>query len=106
MMYGVRVMFYNSDTEEIWERDYIIEKEPDTKWLQSLYDGTNRAEDYKILMKTEQKYKERNSMEQNGTFISDNLYERWKKNRSAQGIDTTSKDEFVEWIADQIDHMY
>ena len=106
MMYGVRVMFYNIDTEEIWERDYIIDKEPDNKWLQSLYDGTNRAEEYKILMKTEQKEKERNTMEQNGTFISDNLYERWKKNRSEQGIDATAKDNFVEWIAEQIELLW
>lgn len=45
-------------------------------------------------------------MEQNGTFISDNLYERWKKNRSDLGVDATSKDDFLDWIADQIDHMY
>ena len=45
-------------------------------------------------------------MESNLITISNNLYEDWKKKREAQGVTQTTKDNFVEWVAEQIELLW
>lgn len=52
-MYAVRVTFYNNDFPKSesgeWTRDYILNKEPNKKWLKSLYDGVNEPQQFVLL---------------------------------------------------------